>query len=281
MKPRHSIRRILPFPCIMLAGAIAASLVGSSAQAVTLTWSGAANNLALGTNWVPSQAPAANDSFIFGVAGAGGLLLNNDLSVGFSINAITYNPGAGAFVIGDSSATPNLGNSFVLGGNVTNNSTSPQTINAPFTMTAVRTITTLSGGGDMILGGNTSGSGGGITKAGGGTLTLAGTNSYTGVTTVSGGLLKVTGTSTGSAFAVSGAALGGSGSIGGAVTVSGTGGINLANGVIDATPMALGGTLGITGSAGANNLSFDLGSARPRSVPECCSFPITRRLALC
>ena len=257
MKPRNSICRILPFPAIILAGA--AMFAGPSALAATLTWEGTANNLSLNTNWVGGPTPASGDLMIFGVAGAGGLLLNNDLSVSFSINAITYNPGASAFVIGDGSATPNLGNAFVLGGNVINNSASLQTINAPFSMTAVRTFTTLASGGDIVLAGNLSGAAGGITKAGGGTLTLAGTNTYTGATTISGGLLKVTGTSSNSAFAVSGAALGGTGTINGAVTVSGTGAINLANGAVEA-PLKLGSTLAITGAAGANNLSFDLGS---------------------
>ncbi|MEI6605367.1 MAG: autotransporter-associated beta strand repeat-containing protein [Verrucomicrobiota bacterium] len=255
MKPRYSIRRILPFPAIILAGVIAAT----SAQAATQTWSGASNNLSLSTNWVGSPTLASGDSFIFGTAGVGGLLLNNDLTSAFSIAAITYNTGAGAFVIGDGTANPNLGNSFTLTGNVTNNSLSLQTLNAPFTMTAVRTFTTAAGGGDMILSGNNSGAAGGITKAGGGTLTLSGTNSYTGATTVSGGLLNVTGTSTGSAFAVSGGALGGTGSIAGNVTVSSTGSINLANGTVGT--LALGGTLPITGAAGANNLAFDLGSS--------------------
>ena len=255
MKPRYSIRRILPFPAIILTGVIAAT----SAQAATQTWSGAANNLALSTNWLGSPTLASGDSFIFGTAGAGGLQLNNDLTSAFSIAAISYNTGAGAFVIGDGTANPNVGNSFTLTGNVTNNSLSLQTINAPFTMTAPRTFTTAAGGGDMILSGNNSGAAGGITKAGGGTLTLSGTNSYTGATTVSGGLLNVTGTSTGSAFAVSGGALGGTGSIAGNVTVSATGSINLANGTVGT--LALGGTLPITGAAGANNLSFDLGSS--------------------
>ena len=256
MKPRNSIRRILPFPALILAGA--AMLAGPAAQAATLTWEGTANNLALNTNWVGSPTMTSGDSFIFGLAGAGGLLLNNDLTAAYNIGAITYNPGASAFVIGDGSATPNLGNTFALTGNVTNNSTSLQTINCPFTMTAVRTFTPFAGGGDIVLGGNLSGGAGGITKAGGGTLTLSAANTYTGATTISGGLLKVTGTSTGSAFAVSGAALGGTGTINGAVTVSATGSINLANNSVGT--LALGSTLAITGTAGANNLSFDLGS---------------------
>ena len=79
-----------------------------------------------------------------------------------------------------------------------------------------------------------------LTQAGTGTLTFNALNSYSGLTTVSSG------------------AIGGTGKITGAVTVSGTGGINLGDGQIGT--FTLGSTLGITGAAGANKLFFDLAS---------------------
>ena len=101
----------------------------------------------------------------------------------------------------------------------------------------------------------------GLSKLGTGTLELSNANTYTGGTAVSAGLLKINGnqTSATGAVAVSGGALGGIGIVGGAVTVSGTGGINLADGAVE--NLELKSTLAITGAAGANNLAFDLGAA--------------------
>lgn len=64
-----------------------------------------------------------------------------------------------------------------------------------------------------------------LTKAGTGVWTLSGSNTYTGVTTVSAGTLLINGnqsSSTGAVTVASNATLGGSGIIGGAVTVNGT-----------------------------------------------------------
>lgn len=178
----------------LFAGAVATLLASQFAHAAT--WSGTSGVLWNdSSNW--DTLPVSNNSLIFGTVGGGGPLLNNDLTSGsFNVAGITFNSGAGAFVIGDGTAAANAGNTFVLTGNVTNNSTSLQTINTPFSMTAVRTFTTSASGGDMLLGGNISGSGGGITKSGLGTLTLSGTNTFNGGLSVSGGgTLKVTGDS--------------------------------------------------------------------------------------
>ena len=64
---------------------------------------------------------------------------------------------------------------------------------------------------------------GAVTKLGSGVLTLTGSNSYTGVTTLSAGELKVNGsTGTGALTVASAAILSGTGTIGGATTISGT-----------------------------------------------------------
>ncbi len=203
MSARSISQRILTAVCGLavaaLAGLFVLALPGGKAVAATETWSGGNVFWNTSSDWTGTNLPPlSGDSLVFGAAGAGGLYLNNNLtSSAFNIAGITFNAGAGAYIIGDGSSNANAGNAFALTGNLTNNSTSLQTINNPFSMTAVRTFTTTAGGGDITLGGNISGAAGGIIKAGLGTVTLAGSNSYTGTTTVNLGMLILTGTNTG------------------------------------------------------------------------------------
>ena len=73
---------------------------------------------------------------------------------------------------------------------------------------------------EMTISNNISGTGS-FTKSGAGKLILSGTNTYTGLTTVSAGTLAVNGSVAGAMSVVSGATLQGSGTIGGNTTVSG------------------------------------------------------------
>jgi len=191
----------LTFGCALLISCAQLLAFGHTAHAAIATWDGSLSNVWSATsggdsNWTGGAGTngrlLSNDSAVFtSTTGIGGVNLNNDLTSGaFSVAGMTFNAGAAAFVIGDGTTNPNVGNTFVLTGNVTNNSSNLQTINNPFSMTAVRTFTTTAGGGDITLGGNLSG-GGGIQKNGAGTLTLSGTNSYTGGTTISGGTVTV------------------------------------------------------------------------------------------
>ena len=175
----------------MLAAAIAALLASPAAQAATRTWNGNTDaTWDTPANWNEGALGTGNTP-VFGAAGSSGTLLNNNTTAGISVAGITFNSGAAAFVIGDGTTAANAGSSFVLTGTIANNSSSVQTLNTPFSMTAARTFTTTTGGGDLTLGGNISGTGGAITKTGPGTLTLSGTNSYTGGTVVNAGTLKV------------------------------------------------------------------------------------------
>lgn len=125
----------------------------------------------------------------------------------------------------------------------------------------------------------------GLTKSGVGTLTLSGSNSYSGDTTVNAGTLLVNGTQAGGAVQVdAGATLGGSGVIGGAVNVLGMLSPGNSPGVLSVASLTLGGAstsffeingttrgtqydgVHITGGSGpayggALSLSFGLGSA--------------------
>src|ERR1035437_3422360 len=135
-------------------------------------------------NWTGvNNPPLSGDSWLFGVGGPSGTNLNNNLTALNSVAGITFKGCASAFTIRH--------NSITLTGDVLNNGTSLETINFPITSTAVRTFTTTTRGGNLMLGGVCRDSGGGITKASLGTLTLNGTaaNTYSGATTITGGLL--------------------------------------------------------------------------------------------
>ena len=170
------------------------SLAASPVMAATETWLGASGAaMATGANWKGTDTPPnSGDSLVFATSSASGLDLNNNLtSSSFNIAGMTFTAGAPAFVIGDgTSGDLNAGNAFVLTGSVANNGTSLETINNPFSMTAVQTFATTAGGGNLSLGGSISGAGG-ITTSGAGILTLSGTNGYSGATTLTAGTLAV------------------------------------------------------------------------------------------
>lgn len=198
MKIKQTTRFSLAFP---LAMAIAAMLCAPSVQAANISWSGATDVAwNTNTNWVGDALPLSNDSLFFDAPGAGGLSLNNNLTSGsFTVASIIFNSTAGAYVIGDGTATANLGNTFVLGApaataaftvSVTNASINLQTINTPFTLTTGQTRTFI-GTGDITLAGNIGTTTGALNKSGGNTLTLSGTNTYTGQTSVGGGVLRL------------------------------------------------------------------------------------------
>ncbi|HEV7365733.1 MAG TPA: autotransporter-associated beta strand repeat-containing protein, partial [Gemmatimonadales bacterium] len=175
------------------------------ARATTATWTGAVNNLwANGGNWagLGGTPPAGGEDLIF-PGGAANLSNSNGVAAGTSFNSITIS-GSGYTL---------AGNSIVLGaGNLTDGSIAgSNTISLAMSFAATRTITVTDAVTTLKIGGVISGAGG-LTKAGVGTLTLSGANSYTGVTTVSAGVLDAQnntalGTTAGATTVTSGAAL--------------------------------------------------------------------------
>ncbi len=138
------------------------------------------------TNWAGDAPLLACAHIEFG--GSAGLVNTNDTTAYTTYGNIVFNATAGAFSL--------KGNAFTLAGNVENDSVSAQTFYLSMMLDwGSRTFTVPSGMGDITMrgalleGGNTNG----IVKAGPGTLTLAGTNTYLGNTTISGGTLNVMG----------------------------------------------------------------------------------------
>ena len=140
------------------------------------TWDGAGNdnNWSTGDNW-NGGTPQISDPLYF----AGTNRLAPFMETDYAVGAVTFLPGAGSFNIGAA-----VDNVLLLGGDILQSSASAQTISAPISIEATRTITTPSGA--LTLSGDISGSGG-ITKAQTGSLTLSGMNSYSGKTTISRG----------------------------------------------------------------------------------------------
>jgi autotransporter-associated beta strand protein len=152
----------------------AATLAVGSANAANKTWDGeGADDFWLtGGNWDADTAPSALDLLIFD--GVTRLTPDNNFSAGTQFNGITFNAGAGAFTLG--------GNGIVLGtpltgvpssGNITNSSSSLQTINLGVTL----------GNGNHAINGGGSGlalnPSGGLQRDPGGVVNFSGTVSTT------------------------------------------------------------------------------------------------------
>ena len=172
---------VLPLSALLLS-----LLSPSLASAATDAWAGTTSNLwNASTNWSDTlnAVPASGDSITFGATtGTGGTILTDNLMTPgtYSVAGITFSAGSPAYTINPGTVGTN---GFTLTGGITNNSTSLQTINDLITTTAVRTVTLGGGGGNITLGGNINGTGGGFTATGAGTLSLTGNISSTGVIT--------------------------------------------------------------------------------------------------
>jgi autotransporter-associated beta strand protein len=158
-----------------------AGLTAGHVQAATWSGGGVNGNWSTAANW--DTVPTGAVTLVF--AGTTNLITSNDIA-GITANGLTFNAGAGAFTLGGPQGV-------ILGGNIADNSTNPQTISLGLTLNANRTVDMVAGGSINISGTIAqSGTGRALTKTGSGTLTLSGsTNSYGGATTVSGGSLAL------------------------------------------------------------------------------------------
>jgi fibronectin-binding autotransporter adhesin len=133
------------------------------------------------------------------------------------------------------------GNAITLTGNITDNFVGTETLNFNIATTAVRTVTTATGS-TPVLGGNVSGTGGGLIAAGTGTLNLTGANTYTGATQVN-STVNITGTGV-LGYSTSGTSNFSSITLG---TGSSSGTLNQSTGTINAASLTMNNALGKRG----------------------------------
>ena len=161
------------------------------------------DNFSSNTNWVTDRAPGqSGDSLTF----AGTTRLTPNMETNYNITSLTFSNTAGSFNLGTANSS-----ALTLTGGVTNNSTAAQTLNVPVILTGAQTLSAAAGDlaflqsvanggstisvvglGNILVTGPVSG-GGGLSKTSSGTLTLSGTNTFSGNTTVSAGTLTVSG----------------------------------------------------------------------------------------
>ena len=173
MSPSLVARRAMLTSGVVFSCIFAAS---NSGTAASRSWDGggSTNNWSTPANWDGDlTAPIGNDSLTFD--GTLRLTNNNDLTADTALGPITFNAGAGAFVIG--------GNRITLAGDISDSSPNLQTINLPLLLNGNRTIST-DAGASLKLGGIISGTGFGLTKVGDGSLTVSGANTYSGPTLI-------------------------------------------------------------------------------------------------
>ena len=181
---------------------------------------------------------------------AGTVVVGADFALG-GVNGtgpVTIGP---AVTLQSNSATRVVSNAVTLAGGLTLGGTNGMAIGPAGSVNlggADRTITVQ--GSTLSIQGVVSN--GGIVKSGPGLLALAGTNTYTGPTTVSAGSLAILGNqsaATGLVTVGNGAALAGTGTTGGGLALAGGSAL-----VFGQTTLAVGGTTSFTGSFGIANL---------------------------
>lgn len=157
---------------ILVLGTGAAFLV-APVTAADFTWDGGGGdtNWSTDENWAGDIGPSAGDSLIFD--SVAGLNATNDFTAETSFKDISFAAGAGAFTLG--------GNSILLGGNLSNQSTLAQNVGVGLTLGGGQHVITgsTSAGATLALGNIGAGSSGGVAvfAPGSGTITTTTANS--------------------------------------------------------------------------------------------------------
>lgn len=185
---------------LLTAFAIIALTGGADLFAKTYTWQGGARggagtdqtNLFKAGNWSPNGFGDQNADLIFTNANASSSSVL-DVSSSATFNSITFGAGALSFTLTNSTSLLTLNG----GTNITDNSTNLETLAVAIAL-AGESVWNMGAGAQLLVSGNISQVGStpiGITKIGTGTLTLTGSNSYGGATTINGGTLTINGAS--------------------------------------------------------------------------------------
>jgi autotransporter-associated beta strand protein len=146
-------------------------------------WTGADSDTLWSTvgNWTNALPPTTGSSVVF----AGQTSLMSCVDGSYSLADISFYETAGSNVLG----ATNGGMLTLAQGGISNYSTNEQTFNVPITLAANQTFDTDSG--DLVICGAISGNGFGLNKTGIHTLTLSGSNTYSGPTTIAAGTLAL------------------------------------------------------------------------------------------
>jgi fibronectin-binding autotransporter adhesin len=222
------------------------------------------------SNWNPAGQPGPNDTAVFGSpffnqplvdinnTQVGSLLMTTGVGQNVTISSSgidnliingTGIPGTGILVDNASAFTLTIDARLALGGNQawTNNSGNLLTVSSPLGVDLGGNALTVNGTGNTLISGAISGVGGSLIKDGSGTLTLTGTNIYTGDTAVNAGTLLVNNTS-------------GSGTGSGAVTVNNAGSTLGGTGIISGPVIVAAGANIAPGNGGNNTAILQTGA---------------------
>lgn len=175
---------------------------GTPVLSGTSTWTNTSGNWATAANWQGSSLPVSGNNLVF--AGSGGSSTNNLAAVTSgtgTVGSILFTNGAGGYTLSGSGVT--------LGSGLTNNSGAAQTIDLPITLSLDETFAaasnsltfggaisnggngaTFSGSSNITLNGAETGTGT-LNKSGSGILFVNASNSYTGLTSVNAGTLRM------------------------------------------------------------------------------------------